>query len=145
MIHHQLEQDRNPLEMQTGILKFSDNVNQKNKEIQRYIIFGQGSVSDLKNIVSNPLYGIESDRGFFSVGLISDSQKNLLQTRGYKVIEDFLVDFHSESINQDGKTNPPLNEISRIGEISGSEKVHTKYNITGAGIKIAIVDTSSLT
>ena len=45
------------------------------------------------------------------------------------------MDFHSID-NSFGVT-----EVSRIGEIVGSEKVHENFNYTGSGIKIAIVDT----
>ncbi|TFH01611.1 MAG: peptidase S8, partial [Nitrosopumilus sp.] len=60
-----------------------------------------------------------------------NSVSNLI-SRGYYVIEDFPLDFHSED---------EITDASRIGEITGSNLAETKYNVTGDGINIAVVDT----
>jgi len=98
---------------------------------KRYVIFGTGS-NDFDFLKKNSLYGIESDRGFFHVAVLEENSVSNLISRGYTVIEDFPLDFHSEK-------NIP--DASRIGEITGSSLAETKYNVTGAGITIAIVDT----
>jgi len=99
---------------------------------KRYLIFGtnleQNSI--LKN---NSLYGVTSDHGFFSVSLLSEQTASNLITKGYTVIEDSKLDFHSSN-----KISP---DVSRIGEITGSTNVKQKYNATGKDIVIAIVDT----
>ena len=99
---------------------------------KRYLIFGtnleQNSI--LKN---NSLYGVASDHGFFSVSLLSEQTASNLITKGYTVIEDSKLDFHSSN-----KISP---DVSRIGEITGSTNVKQKYNATGKDIVIAIVDT----
>ena len=96
-----------------------------------YVIFGAGS-NDFDFLNKNSLYGIESDRGFFHVAVLEENSVSNLISRGYTVIEDFPLDFHSEKNGTDA---------SRIGEITGSSLAETKYNVTGTGIKIAIVDT----
>jgi len=98
---------------------------------KRYVIFGAGS-NDFDFLKKNSLYGIESDRGFFHVAVLEENSVSNLISRGYTVIEDFPLDFHSEK---------GVLDASRIGEITGSSLAETKYNVTGAGIKIAIVDT----
>ncbi len=98
---------------------------------KRYVIFGAGS-NDFDFLNKNSLYGIESDRGFFHVAVLEENSVSNLISRGYTVIEDFPLDFHSE------KNGP---DASRIGEITGSSLAETKYNVTGTGIRIAIVDT----
>ena len=82
---------------------------------------------------SNTIYSLTSNNGFFSVGTFPESEVFKLKSKGYHVIEDFQLDFHSIS-NE-------IPEISRIGEIVRSEQVHETYNYTGKGIRIAIVDT----
>ena len=76
---------------------------------KRYLIFGtnleQNSI--LKN---NSLYGVASDHGFFSVSLLSEQTASNLITKGYTVIEDSKLDFHSSN-----KISP---DVSRIGEIT---------------------------
>ena len=99
---------------------------------KRYLIFGLNSNGDY-NFRNNSLYGIESDHGFFSVSVLSPSTASNLISQGYTVIEDSKLDFHSNE-----KIIP---DVSRIGEITGSTISQQKYNATGNGVVIAIVDT----
>ncbi|MCH7757714.1 MAG: S8 family serine peptidase [Thaumarchaeota archaeon] len=103
----------------------------KQNNYKRYVIFGSGS-SDLDFLKKNSLYGIESNQGFFHIAVLKENSVSNLISRGYNVIEDFPLDFHS------GKGVP---DASRIGEITGSSLAETNYNVTGKGITIAIVDT----
>jgi len=99
---------------------------------KRYLIFGSNPLQDgvLKN---NSMYSVQSDHGFFSVSLLSESTASNLISQGYYVIEDSKLDFHqSEQI---------ISDASRIGEITGSTIAKQKYNSTGNDIVIAIVDT----
>ena len=99
---------------------------------KRYLIFGSTSLPNniLKN---NSMYDIQSDHGFFSISLLSETTASNLISQGYYVIEDSKLDFHqSEQITTD---------VSRIGEITGSSMAKQKYNSTGTDIVIAIVDT----
>jgi len=98
---------------------------------KRYVIFGTG-VNDFDFLQKNSIYGIESERGFFHVAVMEKNSVSSLISRGYYVIEDFPLDFHSED---------DITDASRIGEITGSTLAETNYNATGNGIKIAIVDT----
>jgi len=98
---------------------------------KRYVIFGAG-LNDFDFLKKNSLYGIESDRGFFHVAVLEENSVSNLISRGYTVIEDFPLDFHSEQ---------GVPDASRIGEITGSSLAETKYNVTGKGITIAVVDT----
>ena len=109
--------------------------NDKSDPPKRYLIFGSGSSNSINSEIKNHLSSIETNDGFFSIVIGSENNISKLKSQGYHVIEDFLLDFHS--------TNNPfgITEVSRIGEIVGSEKVHENFNYTGSGIKIAIVDT----
>ncbi|MCV0399685.1 MAG: S8 family serine peptidase [Nitrosarchaeum sp.] len=102
---------------------------------KRYVVFGNSDGIDL--VKKNSIYGIESDNGFFHVALLEERQASNLAAQGYHVIEDFKLDFHS--VSQTG--NITISDASRIGQITGSDVANTKYNVTGSGIKIAIVDT----
>ena len=99
---------------------------------KRYLIFGPNSFQEnfLKN---NSMYTVQSDHGFFSVSLLSESTASNLISQGYYVIEDSKLDFHqSEQI---------ISDVSKIGDITGSTITKQKYNSTGNDIVIAIVDT----
>ena len=99
---------------------------------KRYLIFGN-SLDENNFLQSNSIYGIESDNGFFSVSILSETLASNLISQGYYVVEDFKLDFHSLD-NQ-------IQDASRIGEITGSNLAKTKYNSSGNGTVIAIVDT----
>ncbi len=91
----------------------------KQNNFKRYIIFGTGSDGSnfLKN---NSLYGIESGGGFFYVAVLQENSISNLISKGYNVIEDFKIDFHS---------NTSIPDASRIGEITGSTLAQSKYNV----------------
>jgi len=98
-------------------------------DYKRYIIFGEGK-NDSEFLKKNSLYGIESDRGFFQVAVLDQHSISNLVSRGYYVIEDFPLDFHSE-----------LEDASRIGKITQSDSAFEKYKVTGKGVTIGVVDT----
>ena len=52
------------------------------------------------------------------------------------MIEDFQLDFHSKYISKNN-----VSQISTIGNIANSERVHNLYNVTGNDVTIAIIDT----
>ncbi|MDC0639181.1 S8 family serine peptidase, partial [Nitrosopumilus sp.] len=79
------------------------------------------------------LYGIQSDHGFFYVSILSDKDASNLISKGYTVIEDTKLDFHS--------SNEIIEDVSRIGSITGSSIAKQQYNATGNDVVIAIVDT----
>ncbi len=101
-------------------------------DFKRYLIFGTGLQNNdpLKN---NAIYGVESDNGFFSISVMSEQSASNLISQGYHVVEDFKLDFHS--------SNKKTQDASRIGDITGSNSAKTKYNSSGNGTVIAVVDT----
>ncbi|MDH3502337.1 MAG: S8 family serine peptidase [Nitrosopumilus sp.] len=101
-------------------------------DFKRYLIFGYNTqaVDFIKN---NSLYGVQNDNGFFYVSVLSEKSASHLISQGYYVIEDTKLDFHlSDDI---------ISDSSRIGEITGSSAVKKKYDASGNGTVIAIVDT----
>ncbi|HUU48094.1 MAG TPA: S8 family serine peptidase [Nitrosopumilaceae archaeon] len=102
-----------------------------NNNYKRYVIFGAG-IDDSNFLQKNSIYGMKSQQGFFHVAVLEESSISNLISQGYYVIEDFQLDFHSEE-------NIP--DASGIGEITGATLAETKYNVSGKGITIAIVDT----
>lgn len=112
----------------------------KESKIKRYVVFGSGSVSDIQPIAQNLVYGISSEQGFFSVGVFSQNDIQNLKSKGYKVIEDFPLEF--DSIHKTTSSNISK-EGSRIGAILGSDEVFKKYGYSGKGITIGIVDTGT--
>ena len=101
-------------------------------DVKRYLVFGTGDqeTSHLKN--NGLIYDINSDNGFFSVTLLSESTASGLISKGYNVIEDFQLDLHSAE---------KFPDASKIPYISKSDMAQKKYGYTGNGTTIAIVDT----
>ncbi|MDH3618906.1 MAG: S8 family serine peptidase [Nitrosopumilus sp.] len=115
---------------ESGIVDISPDFFTKNN-YKRYVVFGAGE-NNFDFLKKNSLYGIETKKGFFHVAVLEDNSVSNLISRGYYVIEDFQLDFHAEE---------EIPDASRIGEITGSTLAETKYNATGKGITIAVVDT----
>ena len=99
---------------------------------KRYLIFGTNPQKD-DFLQDNSMYGIQSDNGFFYVSVLSERSASNLISHGYHIVEDFKLDFHS--------SNDLVLDASRIGDITGSSASERKYNATGNGTVIAIVDT----
>ncbi len=108
------------------ILIFTEN------DFKRYLIFRNGLQKN-DFLRTNSIYEIQSDSGFFSVALLSDTSVSNLVSQGYYVVEDVELDFHS--------VDNKVQDASRIGKITGSSLAKIKYNLTGNGTVIAIVDT----
>ncbi len=108
--------------------------------VKRYVVFGSGSISDVRLIAHNLIYDTISKNGFFSVGVFSQNDILNLKLKGYTVIEDFPLEF--DFLNQ-FNTNVIVQEGSRVGKILGTEDVYQKYGYTGKGITIGIVDTGT--
>ncbi|MEK6865888.1 MAG: peptidase S8, partial [Thermoproteota archaeon] len=115
----------------SGILK-TDSDFFKSSNFKRYMIFGTGP-DDSYFLKKNSIYEIQSNGGFFYVAVLPESSISNLISQGYYIIEDSKLDFHSDISN--------VTDASRIGEITGSTLAQTKYNVTGNGINIAVVDT----
>ena len=79
---------------------------------------------------------ISSSSGFFSIMTLAENHVTHLESRGFHIIEDFPLDFHSNYIHDD-----PHSEISEIDNLANSRQTHSLYNVTGKDITIAVVDT----
>jgi len=123
-----------PLEIDSDIIS----IDLPNKETltKRYLVYGSGSLNNAYSDTKNLAYGINSNNGFFSVGVLTESDASKLKLKGYHVIEDFPLDFHSKYTSTNAIT-----KTSQFGNIANSEQVHKLYNITGKGVTIAVVDT----
>ena len=103
---------------------------------KRYLVYGSGHLGNVYTDTKNVVYGIDSDKGFFSVGILTENEAYKLKSNGYHVIEDFMLDFHSKYVSTNAIT-----KTSQLGNIANSERVHDLYNVTGKGVTIAIMDT----
>ncbi|WP_166392032.1 hypothetical protein [Candidatus Nitrosotalea sp. TS] len=105
---------------------------------KRYIVFGPGPISDITQSTDNMIYGLNSSHGSFAVGIFNPDEITNLKLDGYNVIEDLPLEFDSV------QTNSPIpRDVSRVGDILGSDKIIQQYNYTGNGIKVGIVDTGT--
>nr|MCS5651203.1 S8 family serine peptidase [Candidatus Neomarinimicrobiota bacterium] len=103
---------------------------------KRYLVSGPGQINNAYLETKNLVYGIDSNEGFFSVGIFNENEATNLKLKGYSVVEDFPLDFYSKYVSRNAIT-----DISHIGNIANSEHVHDLYNVTGRGVTIAIMDT----
>ena len=104
---------------------------------KRYLVYGSGSLNSAYPDAKNIAYGINSDKGFFSVGILTENEASKLKLKGYYVIEDFPLEFDSKYVSTNAIT-----KISQFGNIANSESVHKLYDITGNGVTVAVVDLS---
>ena len=127
--------DTSILDHSSGIVKLNPIINEQENTQKRYLIFGSVTPNDIKSEINNKINSVQSNNGFFSVVVSTENKISQLKSQGYFVIEDFPLEFHSQDNLKD------ILEISRIGEIVGSEKVQEDFGYSGEGIKIAVVDT----
>ena len=121
-----------PNTISSNILEIPQIYSEDTKSFKRYLVFGSGLSDDIVSL-TNEIYSVNTDNGFFLVGTFEQSKVSNLEAQGYTVIPDFLLDLHS--------TNDEITEISRIGSIVHSDLVNTDFGYTGNGIKVAIIDT----
>ena len=134
MINQNLEnKNYNYQESKSEIIQFNEYSNEQ--QVKRYLIFGKGDVSEIRNFMQTP-YSISSSNGFFSIVTIPESTVSIFQSKGFHMIEDFQLDFHSKYVSKNN-----VSQISTIGNIANSERVHNLYNVTGNDVTIAIIDT----
>ena len=117
---------------ESNIIQFNQPSDEQ--EFKRYLIFGKGSSSELGNVITD--YSVSSSNGFFSIAVVPENTISIFQSKGFHIIEDFQLDFHSKYISKDN-----ISKISTIGNIANSEYVQSVYNVTGRDVKIAIIDT----
>jgi len=91
----------------SGIVDVSSDFFTENN-FKRYVIFGAGT-NNFDFLKKNSLYGMESERGFFHVAVLDENSVSNLISRGYYVIEDFQLDFH---------TQEDISDASRIAEFT---------------------------
>ena len=96
MIGHNI-QNKNHSFNESKIIQFNEPSNEQ--QVKRYLIFGKGSISEIGNFVQTP-YSISSSNGFFSIVTIPESTLSIFQSKGFHVIEDFQLDFHSKYIKK---------------------------------------------
>ena len=49
---------------------------------KRYLIYGSGSFNNAYSDTKNIVYGIDSDKGFFSVGILTENEASKLKSMG---------------------------------------------------------------
>ena len=118
MINHNLEnKNYNFKESKSEIIQFNELSNEQ--QVKRYLIFGKGDVSEISSFIQTP-YSISSSKGFFSIVTIPESTMSIFQSKGFHMIEDFQLDFHSKYISKNN-----VSQISTIGNIEeGSSQLN---------------------
>ena len=106
------------------------------EKLKRYIVFGHGSVNDIRYLTNGISSSISSSNGFFSIVTLPENNIAYLESTGLHIMEDFSLDFHSKYTDYD-----PHSEVSEIGNLANSREVHNLYNVTGKGVTVAVVDT----
>jgi subtilisin family serine protease len=103
-------------------------------KISRYLVFGRGPINDIHDLAPNSVSSIVSDNGFFSIVILPEQSASALGAKGYSVIKDFPLEFHKPE-------NEKFLQMDQIRKFTGSDLAQAKYNYTGRGVNIAIVDT----
>ena len=116
------------IDFSSNILDIDQNFFVENN-FKRYLIFGTNSQNS-EHIKKNSLYGIQSNHGFFYVSILSEKSASSLATQGVHIIEDYKLDFHS--------ANDVIQDVSRIGEITGSNNAKKNYDSSGNGLLLQL-------
>jgi subtilisin family serine protease len=114
------------------IVQIPPHVTQDHK-LSRYIVFGHGSINDVQELAQNQVSSVSSNNGFFSIVILPEQSIPALNEKGFSVIKDFQLEFHSN--------DTAYSQMNQIRKSTGSDLAQIKYNYTGNGINIAIVDT----
>ena len=110
MINYDLEnKSYNLKESKSEIIQFNESSNEQ--QVKRYLIFGKGSISEIGNFIQTP-HSISSSNGFFSIVTVPESTLSIFQSKGFHIIEDFQLDFHSKYISKNN-----VSQISTIGNM----------------------------
>ena len=134
MIHNDIENKlENYTQSKSAIINFNETFDEQ--DVKRYLVFGKGSLSELGTLGQN-MNSISSPNGFFSIVTAPENVISIFQSKGFHVIEDTQLEFHSKYVSKDN-----VSKFSTIGNIANSERVHTLYNVTGKDVTIAIIDT----
>ena len=134
MVNYNFENKNSDLtSTKSGIIHFNEFLNEQ--QMKRYLIFGKGSISEFGTLLENK-NSISSSNGFFSIITAPESTISIFQSKGFHVIEDFKLDFHSKYISKN-----PVSKISTLGNIANSQQAYKFYNVTGNDVTIAIIDT----
>ncbi|MEM3172236.1 MAG: S8 family serine peptidase [Candidatus Nitrosotenuis sp.] len=111
------------------IVQIPQEVTQDHK-LSRYLVFGSGQLPQMPGI---SVSSVSNDNGFFSIMVMPEQSTAELSQKGYHVIKDFPLEFHANQTL--------FSQMDQITKATGAEPAHIKYNYTGAGVTIAIVDT----
>ena len=134
MIDNKIKSENHISSNESQIIKFNE-LSLHDQQAKRFLIFGKGSVSELGNTLHTS-YSVSSSNGFFSIVVAPENIISIFESKGFHIIEDFQLDFHSKYISKDN-----IQKISKIENIANSKSVHNIYNVTGKDVTIAIIDT----
>ena len=130
-----LQSNKLKIELSSNIVKIEPTSQTEQNSFKRYLIFGSDSIAGVNSVKGSLTHSVKTNLGFFSVGVLTENEIIKLKSLGYNIVEDFLLDFHST------ESTDEIPDVSKIGSIVKSEDAFRKYGYTGAGVKIAIVDT----
>ena len=66
------------------------------EKLKRYIVFGHGSVNDLRSLTNGISNSVSSSNGFFSIITLPENNITHLELAGFHIMEAFPIDFHSK-------------------------------------------------
>ncbi len=121
------EKDMPPPEFSSGILGIPPEASQQ-PDLQRFVVFGAGQPPDIPLGTVSSMHASTSN-GFFSIMLLSEQSVRALESSGYVVIKDFVLEFDEAP------------DASRIGKITNSDFARDELGYDGSGVTVAIVDT----
>lgn len=105
----------------------------QNHNLQRYLVFGHGAAEAINEFTT--ISSVHNNNGFFSISILPEQSISVLNAKGYQVIRDFPLEFYNTN------TKDTFSAMDQIRKYTGSDLAQIKYNYTGNGVKIAIVDT----
>ncbi len=78
------------LDIEIEASSISVDLPQHESSVERYLVYGSGSLSNAYHDTKNIVYGIDSGKGFFSVVALAENDASKLKSMGYNASSSTL-------------------------------------------------------
>ncbi len=122
--------------------KISGSLLSSGSDLQRVIVYGSGEIGALSSEM-RVVYTLGGSSNFFAFGNVNRSSLANLASlpEVLKVFPDVKLDYNDSRLDTTGGLIQT--DMYRVRSLLGADKVNSVLNVTGAGVKVAIVDTGT--
>ncbi|MBI2649377.1 MAG: hypothetical protein HYW93_06985, partial [Thaumarchaeota archaeon] len=131
-----------PVSTSSSSAKISGSLLSSASDLQRVIIYGRGEIEALSSDM-RVTYTLGGQDNFFAFGNVDRSSLANLASlpEVIKVFPDVKLDYNDSRLDTQGGLIQT--DMYRVRSLLGADKVNSVLNVTGAGVKVAVVDTGT--